>query len=99
MVHVWTEKGIKFLDSLKDEIKIEEYPQGIDRGLNRKRGPELFKKRDRLFVDAHNLPDLEFFAKYAPYSFMIKVKQISRFLVWKAGLHNLVRHIKHVLIH
>lgn len=99
LVHVWTEKGIKFLDSLKDDIKIEEYPQGIDRGLNRKRNPELLKKRKQLFVDANNLSDQEFFAKYAPYSFMVKMKEVSRFLIWKAGLHNLVRHIKHVLIH
>lgn len=99
LVHVWTEKGIKFLDSLKDEIKIEEYPHGLDRGLNRKCGPELFKKRKQLFIDAHNLSSQEFFVKYAPYSFVVKMKQISRFLLWKAGLHNMVRHIKHVLIH
>lgn len=99
LVHVWTEKGIDFLDSLKDDIKIEEYPQGIDRGLNRKRNPELLKKRKQLFVDANNLSDQEFFAKYAPYSFMVKMKEVSRFLIWKAGLHNLVRHIKHVIIH
>ena len=99
LVHVWTEKGLRFLDSLKEKIKIEEYPQGIDRGLNRKRGPEMFKKREQLFVDAHNLPDQVFFAKYAPYSFEVKVKQISRYLIWKAGLHNMVRHIKHMWIH
>lgn len=99
LVHVWTEKGIKFLDSIKDENKIEEYPQAIDRGLNRKHGPELFKDRKQLFIDAHNLSDQEFFAKYASYSFVVKMKQMCRFLIWKAGLHNMVRHIKHVVIH
>ena len=98
LVHVWTEKGIKFLDTLKDEIKIEEYAQGIDRGLNRKSGPKLFKNRKQIFIDAHNLPDQNLFVKYAPYSFVVKVKQISRIILWKTGLHNIVRHIKHVLI-
>ncbi len=99
LVHVWTEKGIKFLNSLKGEVKIEEYSQGIYKGINRKCGIELFKDRKQLFIDAHNLSDQEFFAKYASYSFVVKVKQKSRFLIWKCGLHNMVRHIKHILIH
>jgi hypothetical protein len=40
-----------------------------------------------------------FFAKYAPHTIKIGGKQLGRYLMWQLHLHNIVRHVKHLIIH
>lgn len=99
LLHVWTTKGKQFLEDIKKNIKLEPFPIEKSRGLERENTIKVLQDRNELFGDAHNLPTEMFFAKYTPYTIMVCVKQTGRYIIWKLHLHNLVRHIKHIIIH
>lgn len=99
LVHVWTKKGIEFFESIKDNVRCKLYPFERSRGAERKNTLVESSLRESLFVDADLLDADVFFAKYAPNTIIIRAKQIGRYLLWRLGLQNAVRHIKHVLIH
>ena len=99
LVHVWTEKGKAFLESIKPNIRCVEYPIEKSRGANRINTLQINPNREQLFKDANNLDSKAFFEKYAPYTFKVRMKQFVRYAMWKLHLHNLVRHVKHLIIH
>jgi len=99
LVHVWTKKGADFLNSIKGNIRIEPYPIEQSRGAERTNTLKVQTNRAQLFEDANNMTADAFIAKYAPNTIKIQLKSVSRYLLWKIGLHNLVRHIKHIIIH
>lgn len=95
LVHVWTPKGKLFFDSIKDNIRFEEYPSGILKGIERNNTIQLYSKRQELFFDVYSLSPVLFFKKYAPTSFKIKIKSGMRYILWCCHIQNFVRHIKH----
>lgn len=99
LVHVWTSKGQALMDSIKENIRFEEYPIEKSRGTERKNTINIRADREQLFKDANILPSEVFFSKYAPYNTKIKLKNNTRFILWKLGLQTLVRHVKHLIIH
>ncbi len=99
LMHVWTEKGKALLEDIKPNIRCVEYPIEKSRGANRINTLQLKPDRDQLFEDAANLDSKVFFERYAPYTAKIQLKQFGRYVMWKLHLHNLVRHVKHLLIH
>lgn len=99
LVHVWTRKGAEFLDSIKESVRLEAYPIEKSRGAERKNTLKVQPNRDQLFVDANNMKADAFFSKYAPYTMKVRMKNASRYLLWKLGMQNLVRHVKHLIIH
>lgn len=99
LVHVWTEKGKAFLDSINANIRCAEYPIEKSRGAERINTLKVQPNRDQLFEDANNITADAFVEKYAPYTMKVRMKNTSRYLLWKFGLQNLVRHIKHLIIH
>lgn len=99
LIHVWTEKGIAFLDSIKNNVKIKQFPEGNQRGVERTNTITLRTNREELFDEVHKLPVNAFFEKYAPYSMKVRAKQWGRYLIWRLHLHNVIRHIKHIVIH
>lgn len=99
LVHVWSEKGKAFLECIKPNIRCVEYPIEKSRGANRVNTLKVQPNRDQLFEDANNLTADAFIAKYAPYTIKIRMKNVSRYLLWKLGLQNMVRHLKHLIIH
>ena len=99
LVHVWTKKGTDFLDSIKDNVRLEAYPIEKSRGSERTSTLKVLPNRDKLFEDANNMTADAFFAKYAPYTMKVRMKNASRYLLWRLGLQNLVRHVKHLIIH
>ena len=84
---------------IKENIRSVEYPIEKSRGANRTNTMQICAERKKLFEDANKLDSNVFFLKYAPYSIEVKLKQIGRYAIWRLHLHNLVRHIKHMLIH
>lgn len=99
LVHVWTEKGKAFLGSIKTSVRSLEYPIEKSRGAERTNTMKVQPNRDQIFEDANNMAAEAFIAKYAPYTMKVRMKNTSRYLLWKLGLQNLVRHIKHLIIH
>ena len=99
LVHVWTQKGLDFLNCIRDNVRIVTYPVEKSRGMNRKNTLTVQQNRERLFKDANNMEAKVFFAKYAPYTMKVRIKDTGRFLLWRLGLQNLVRHVKHLVIH
>ena len=99
LVHVWTKKGAEFFDSIKESVSLEAYPIEKSRGAERKNTLKVHPNRDQLFVDANNMRADAFFAKYAPYTIKVRMKKTLRYLLWILGLQNLVRHVKHLIIH
>lgn len=99
LVHVWTQKGADFLDNIKENIRLGLYPIEKSRGVERINTIILHPNRTQLFEDANTLSSSAFFKKYAPYTTKVRVKQAGRYLLWKLGLQNIVRHAKHLLIH
>lgn len=99
LVHVWTKKGAGFLDSIQGNIRLRAYPIEKSRGAVRTNTLKVQPNRDQLFEDAKNMATDAFFAKYAPYTMKVRMKNASRYLLWRIGLQNVVRHIKHLLIH
>ena len=55
--------------------------------------------RDQLFEDANSMTADAFIAKYVPYTMKVRMKNTSRYLLWKLRVQNMVRHIKHMIIH
>lgn len=99
LVHVWTEKAKTFLDSIYPNIRCVEYPIEKSRGVERKNTLNVQPNRNQLFEDANNMTADAFIAKYAPNTMKVRMKNTSRYLLWKLGLQNLVRHVKHLVIH
>lgn len=99
LVHVWTKKGAEFLDSIKESVRLEAYPIEKSRGVERANTLKVHLNRDQIFVDANNMKADAFFAKYVPYTMKVRMKNASRYLLWKLGIQNFVRHVKHLIIH
>lgn len=100
LVHVWTIKGKNFLNDIKENIRYEEYPIEKSRGAERSGASfVLMPNRDQLFIDARTMSADNFFNKYAPYSLKIRIKNFSRYWLWKLNLQNMVRGVKHAIIH
>lgn len=99
LVHVWTQKGLEFLDSIKDHVRMESFPIEKSRGMERTNILKVHPQRGLLFEDANSLSMNAFFAKYAPYSMKVRIKNAGRYWLWRLGLQNLVRHVKHLIIH
>lgn len=99
LVHVWTEKGKAFLDSIKTNMRNVGYPIENSRGAKRINTLQINPYRELLFEDANNMDSKAFFEKYAPYTVKVRMKQFVRYAMWKLHLHNLVRHVKHIIIH
>ncbi len=99
LVHVWTKKGEELLDSIKENVRLVSYPIEKSRGAERSNTMKVQPNRNQLFEDANNMAVYAFFAKYAPYAMKIRMKNASRYLLWRIGLQNLVRHVKHLIIH
>ena len=99
LVHVWTQKGEEFLNSVRDNVRIVTYPVERSRGMERKNTLTVQQNREKLFEDANHIEAKAFFEKYAPYTMKVRVKNTGRYLLWRLGLQNLVRHVKHLVIH
>lgn len=99
LLHVWTKKGAEFLESIKPNIRWIDYEIEKSRGTEREHSLKIHPGRAQLFKDAQELSSSQFFAKYAPDSLKIKAKQTGRYLLWKLCLQNVVRHLKHMVIH
>lgn len=99
LVHVWSEKGEKFIQDIQNEIRSAAFPIEKSRGANRVNTIKIFPERDSLFEDAKGLKPSEFFKKYAPNTSKIRIKELGRYLIWQLRLHDLVRHLKHSYIH
>ena len=99
LVHVWTEKGKAFLESVKANIRCVEYPIENSRGAQRTNTLKVKPIRDQLFEDANSMTADAFIAKYVPYTMKVRMKNTSRYLLWKLRVQNMVRHIKHMIIH
>ena len=99
LVHVWTKKGQSLLESISSRVKMKEYPIKKSRGKERVNRLVLKSDREQLFMDARELGVELFFKKYAPNTLTVRLKQCGRYLIWKLHLHNVIRHIKHLIIH
>lgn len=99
LVHVWNEKAFAFFESIKETIRSVEYLIEKSRGANRINTMLICAERKELFEDANNLDSNAFFLKYAPYNTKVKLKQFGRYAIWRLHLHNIVRHVKHLIIH
>lgn len=99
LVHIWTKKGDDFLDSIKERVRRETYPIGKSGGVVRTNAMKVQSNRDQLFEDANYLQADDFFSNYAPYTMRVRMKNVSRYFLWRLGLQNLVRHVKHLIIH
>lgn len=99
LVHVWTTKGKVFLDSIRDNVYTMQYPIKLSRGTERKHTLQVSSEREQLFSDANNLPVETFFKKYAPMTLKVRMKQFGRVFLWKMHLHNMIRGVKHFIIH
>lgn len=99
LVHVWTDKGRILLESITESIRVFSSSIEKSRGVERKNTIVESPIRSRLFRDANNILAVDFFAMYAPYTMKVQVKNIGRYLLWRLGIQNFVRHVKHALIH
>lgn len=99
MMHVWTGKGKKFFESIKDNIRYMEYPIEKSRGVSRKNTMTLHPVRAQLFADVNALSPEAFFARYSPYNMEVCLNNFLRYLLWVLGLQAFVRHVKHLIIH
>ena len=99
LLHIWTKKGAEFFDSVIDNIRYVEYPLEKSRGVERTNTIKPYHLRKQLFDDANNLTPDAFFAKYAPNTLKVRIKQTARYLLWRIGMQNAIRHVKHMIIH
>lgn len=99
LVHVWTEKGKDFLNSISSHVQSMDYPIEMSRGVERKHLMSISPDRDKIFDDANEMNPEEFFAKYTPYSLKIRAMNLGRHLLWRLKIQSLVRHLKHKIIH
>ena len=99
MVHVWSAKGKEFLDDISNSVRMMPYPIEQSRGAKRKNTLQIMPERESLFTDANDMAPDRFFAKYAPYSFKVRIKNYGRYLLWKLNIQSFVRHLKHRVIH
>lgn len=99
LVHVWTKKGKSFLDSIKQNIRCLDFPIEKSRGANRTNTIQIMPNRKQLFEDANDMYSKAFFEKYVPYTVKIRLKEFGRYAIWRLHLHNVIRHVKHSIIH
>ena len=99
LVHVWTKKGKSFLDSIKQNIRCLDFPIEKSRGANRTNTIQIMPNRKQLFEDANDMYSKAFFEKYVPYTVKIRLKEFGRYAIWHLHLHNVIRHVKHSIIH
>ncbi|MDD4590209.1 MAG: Coenzyme F420 hydrogenase/dehydrogenase, beta subunit C-terminal domain [Parabacteroides sp.] len=99
-VAIWTEKGKVCLDSIREKIRFYYYPFETSTWVKPRKNIKIPNyNRAQFYEDAKKLPVEKFFAKYAPNSLKVKIKQFSRVLIWKIHLHNIIRQCKHFIIH
>lgn len=99
LVHVWSTKGKAFLESICKNVRLMEYPIEQSRGTERKNTLQIIPGRDSLFADANIMEPDKFFAKYAPYSLKVRMKNYGRYLLWRLNVQSFIRHMKHKVIH
>ena len=99
LLHIWTEKGKEFFDSIKGSIRFVSYPIEKSRGAERTNSIKIAVNREELFCDVRELSPSDFFGKYAADGWKIKAKAVGRYMIWHLNMHNVIRHIKHMLIH
>lgn len=99
MVHIWSAKGKVFLESISSNVRLMEYSIELSRGTERKHTLTIYPDRKTLFADANEMDPDKFFAKYAPYSLKVRVKNYGRYLLWWLKIQSFVRHLKHKVIH
>lgn len=99
LVHVWTEKGANLIESIKDKVHLNSYPIGKSTGVERKNTIQVQPQREKMFEDANVLSAKAFFTRYAPYTIKVRMKHIGRYLLWRLGLQDSVRRVKHLIIH
>ena len=99
IVHVWSAKGKAFLDEISDSVRMMPYPIEQSRGIERKNTLQIMQGRDSLFADVNDMTPDKFFAKYAPYSFKVRMKNYGRYFLWRLNIQSFVRHLKHKVIH
>ena len=97
LVHVWTKKGQKFLDKIKDNIRCVDYP--IEKQDVERKQIQVASNREKLFKDVQTLTPEAFFRKYVPYNAKVRTKKITRYILWRLNLQEFVRRIKHSFIH
>ena len=99
LVHIWTNKGRSFFDSIKQNVRFVGFPIEKSRGTERTYISKHYEMRDELFRDARELAPSVFFGKYSPNGWKVKAKGLGRYLIWRLHLHDTVRHLKHLVIH
>ena len=99
LVYVWSEKGTSLFNEVKGHIRFVEYSFEKTRGIERNNVIQLRAERDQLFKDAYSLSPTLFFNKYSPDTMIIQIKGFVRKLIWRLHLHNVIRHMKHMIIH
>lgn len=98
ILHAWTQKAKILLDSI-ETLKIKQISPDNSRGAERNKQIKVPTNRSQFFSDAINLDCCTFFEKYAPYDFKIRLKNLTRLILWKLDLQSFVREIKHKIIH
>lgn len=99
LLHIWTPKAKIFFNSLNDSVRSKLIPIEKSRGAERKDILKKHKRREQFFKDAVILNNNSFFDKYAPYDIKFKLKNYTRYILWKIGLQSFIRNIKHKIIH
>lgn len=99
LLHVWTPKAQRILNELSPMLNLREYSCSDDRAVQRINLPPKYPCRNQLFTDASEMEPNAFFKKYAPYNLKFKLKNYSRFILWKLKVQSFVRNIKHSIIH
>ena len=99
MVYIWSAKGKAFLDDISNSVRMMTYPIEQSRGAERKNTLQILPGRESLFADANYMTPDKFFAKYAPYSLKVRIKNYGRYLLWRLNIQSFVRHLKHRVIH
>lgn len=96
LAHVWTEKGQSIIDYINNKTtRCREYNLVVNKHIN----INIYSNRDQLFKDVRDLSPEAFFNIYAPYNVFVKLKNYSRFILYKLHLQTFFRHIKHLIIH
>lgn len=93
-VLAWSEKGVDIIKGNLD-IDIEEVEPSLYRKkIDREHFDDLISiDKNQMYQDAHNLDSETFFNKYLPNTLRIRVKRLTRLLLYRIGLYNMVKRI------
>jgi len=91
----WSKKGFDLIVK-NDSIRIKEVPINLFiQKIKREHNIKLDINRKEMYIDARLLSADQFFKKYRNESIIIKLRRISRELLFKSGFYNFVKsHIK-----